>query len=108
MRASIKNYRQSPRKVRLVADSVRGKRVNVALVELSGITKRASSAFSKLISSAIANAVHNKKADKEKLYIKEITVDKGITFKRQRARARGRAFPINKRTSNINVVLEEK
>ena len=104
MKASTKNYRQSPRKVRLVADAVRGKTVASALVELRFMPKRAAKAVSKLISSAAANA-EQAGQDREGLKISTITVDDGITMKRYRPRARGSASPIRKRTSNIKVEL---
>jgi large subunit ribosomal protein L22 len=108
MKANLKNYRQSPRKVRLVADLVRGKKVSQALLELKFLPKRATEVISKLISSAVANAEHNFKVSAEDLFIKEITVDKGITLKRYRPRARGVAKRINKRTSNIALTLGVK
>lgn len=108
MKAYLYNYRQSPRKARLVADMVRGKRVSDALVQLEFLTKRASNVFSKLINSAVANAVNNDKVAQDTLYVKEIQVNKGITMKRVRPRSRGMANRINKRTSNITVVLGQK
>ncbi len=108
MKASLKNYRQSPRKVRLVADLVRGKNVSQALTELTFLPKRASEVMKKLITSATANAEHNFKVSADKLFIKEITVDQGITLKRYRPRARGVAKRINKRTSNISLTLGVK
>ena len=108
MKASLKNYRQSPRKVRLVADLVRGKNVSQALTELTFLPKRASEVMKKLITSATANAEHNFKVSADNLFIKEITVDKGITLKRYRPRARGVAKRINKRTSNISLTLGVK
>jgi large subunit ribosomal protein L22 len=107
MKASLKNYRQSPRKVRLVADLVRGKKVSDALTQLRFLPKRASQAMSKLIASAQANAV-DQNVGADNLVIKEITVDQGVTLKRIRPKARGMAHRINKRTSNINVTLGEK
>ncbi len=105
MKSSLKNYRQSPRKVRLVADLVRGKKVNQALLELNFLPKRAGEVMSKLINSAAANAENNFKVSKDDLVIKEISVDQGLTLKRYRPRARGVAKRINKRTSNISVSL---
>lgn len=105
MRAYLKNYRQSPRKVRLVADLIRGKKVEEAEAMLDFTPKRATQKLKKLLSSAVANALHNFDASKEKLYIKEIRVDKGVTLHRFRPRAMGRSAPINKRTSNIILVL---
>jgi large subunit ribosomal protein L22 len=108
MKANLKNYRQSPRKVRLVADLVRGKKVSQALLELKFLPKRATEVIIKMISSAVANAEHNFKVSADDLFIKEITVDKGVTLKRYRPRARGVAKRINKRTSNIALTLGVK
>lgn len=105
MKAYVKNYRQSPRKVRLVADLVRGKSYTNAMLELEYLPKRASLAISKIIASAAANAENNFKMKKEDLVIKTITVDQGVTLKRSRPRSRGMATRINKRTSNIAVTL---
>ena len=77
MKASLKNHRQSPRKVRLLADLVRGKKVDDAVVELTFANKRASTALKKLIDSAVANAENNNQVKRDNLYIKEIAVDKG-------------------------------
>ena len=107
VKAELKNYRQSSRKVRLVVDLVRGKKVNQALSELSFLNKKASAVVEKLINSAVANANHNFDLKKENLIIKEIRVDEGKTLKRWRAGARGRAFPIKKRTSRIFLALEK-
>ena len=107
MKAFLKNYRQSPRKVRLVADFVRGKSVDNALLELQFMPKRASRAVAKLIASARANAENNFKVT-DALFVKEITVDDGPTLKRHRPVSRGRAHGINKRTSHVNVVLGVK
>lgn len=108
MKASLKNYRQSPRKVRLVADLVRGKKVSQALLELNYLPKRATEVITKLISSATANAENNFKVAPDDLIIKEISVDQGVTLKRYRPRARGVAKRINKRTSNIALTLGVK
>lgn len=108
MKASLKNYRQSPRKVRLVADLVRGKSVAQALTELHYLPKRASEIVSKLVASAVANAENNFKVKKDDLVIKDISVDQGVTLKRYRPRARGVAKRINKRTSNITLSLGVK
>lgn len=107
MKAILKNYRQSPRKVRLVADVVRGKSVSAALSTLKFIDKRAAGPFAKVIESAVANA---KQAGKsvERLVIKRVAVDKGTVLKRFMPRARGSASRINKRNSHIVVELGEK
>lgn len=107
MKAILKNYRQSPRKVRLLADLVRGKKVSVALARLQFVDKRASGPFTKVIESAVANAV-NSGAKKESLIISKVTVDKGTVARRFMPRARGSASPINRRSSHIMVELASK
>lgn len=107
MKSFLKNYRQSPRKVRLVADLVRGKNVDNALVQLDFLPKRASDPIKKLLSSAVANAL-NAGAQKENLFVKEIRVDKGIVMKRMMPAAMGSGHRINKRTSHVAIVLGEK
>ncbi|MBA3550828.1 50S ribosomal protein L22 [Patescibacteria group bacterium] len=105
--AKLTNYRQSPRKVRIVANLVRGKRVDAALNELVFLAKRAGEPVAKLIKSAVANA-ENLNVDTKDLFVKEIRVDKGVVLHRSMPRARGRAFPINKRSSHVVVVLDTK
>lgn len=107
MRAYLKNYRQSPRKVRLVADVVRGKDVDRVLAILSFLPKNAAGPIKKLIESAVANAKDTRSLAASDLYVRSIQVDEGIKFKRYRARARGKAAPIKKRTSRISVELDE-
>lgn len=106
--ASLKNYRQSPRKVRLVANLIKGKSVEQALNTLNFLNKKASNPIYTLLSSAIANAKNNFNIEKDILIIKELRVDTGYTLKRRMPRARGSAYPINKRTSNISMVLAKK
>ena len=105
MKAILSNYRQAPRKTRLLADLVRGKKVGDALVVLEHTDKRATRAFAKLIESAVRNAVYNDKVAKDSLVIKKITVDEGRTLHRIRPVARGSAHPIRKRTSHIALEL---
>lgn len=105
VKASLSNYRQSPRKVRLVANLVRGRKVKEAVAELGFLAKRASEPVKKLIESAVANAKHLS-IPSEDLYIKEIRVDQGVVLKRSMPRARGRAFQILKRSSHILLVLD--
>lgn len=107
MKAYLKNYRQSPRKVRVVANLVKGKNANQALTDLEFLAKRAGLPLKKLLASAVANA-KTKGADVENLIVKEFRVDKGITMKRIMPAAMGSAHRINKRTSNITLVLAEK
>ncbi len=104
MKAELKNYRQSPRKVRLLADLVRKKKVQDALNALQFVNKRAAEPFAKVIRSAEANA---KQAgiDTSKLIISKVAVNKGMVIKRFTPRARGSASPINKRNSHITVEL---
>lgn len=107
MKAILKDYRQSPRKVRLLADLVRGKKVADALATLRFVDKRAAGPFSKVIESAVANAKQSG-ADVSKLFIKSVAVDKGTVLKRSMPRARGSASRINKRNSHISVELSVK
>lgn len=104
--AQLNNYRQSPRKVRLVASAIRGKSVKDAKNRLDFITKRATGPLHKLLNSAIANA-KNLGVSADNLWIKSITVDGGKILYRRRPAAHGSAHTIHKRTSHINIVLEE-
>jgi large subunit ribosomal protein L22 len=108
MKAFLKNYRQSPRKMRLIADLVRGKRVERALAELQFVSKAAAEPIRKLILSAVANAKNNAGASMESLFIKDIAVDKGVVMKRFMPRARGSAAPIRKKSSHVMLTLESK
>ena len=108
MKAYLKNYRQAPRKVRLVADMVRGKRVRDALDMLSFTTKRAAPQIKKLILSAVANAKDKNVSEPENLRIKEIRVDKGFTFVRYHPGYGGRATPIHRESSHVSLVLGEQ
>ena len=108
MHATIKHYRQAPRKVRLVTDMVKGKKVSWALTHLEFLSKKASEQIAKVIKSAAANAKQqNASLTDDDLIIKNITVDKGMTFKRYMPRARGRATPLHKETSHVKVTLVE-
>jgi large subunit ribosomal protein L22 len=107
MKASLSQYRQSPRKVRLVADMIRGKDANTALTILTLVPKKAGLPIKKLLQSAISNA-KNGGADIDTLVVKEMRVDGGVVMKRQMPRAFGRAYVINKRTSHINILLSTK
>lgn len=106
--ASLKNIRISPRKARLVADMVRGKKVSVAKTILMTAEKKAKHPLMGLIDSAVANASHNHKIDAETLFVKEIRVDQGFVMKRSMPVSRGSAHPIKKRTSHVFVVLEPR
>jgi large subunit ribosomal protein L22 len=107
MKAYLKNYRQAPRKVRLVAGLIRGKDVSAAITELNFLAKRAGDPIKKLLLSAVANA-KQMGIDEANLFIKEIRVDKGIVMKRMMPAAMGTGHRINKRTSHVNILLAEK
>ncbi|MCI6216279.1 MAG: 50S ribosomal protein L22 [Mollicutes bacterium] len=98
----------TPRKVRYVADAVRGKDVSVALGILSKTNKVAAAPVAKAIKSAAANAVNNFGMDKSSLYVAEIQVSDGLKIKRFIPRAKGSASPIIKRNANLLVVVKER
>ncbi len=106
--AKSTSVRVSPRKVRLVADSIRMLSVEDALRALTVINKRGSYVLEKTLTSAIANALNNAHAKRENLFIKSIDVNEGISFKRFHPSTRGRVHPYKKRGSNIRIVLEER
>lgn len=107
MKAFLKNYRQSPRKVRLVAGLIRGKSVARAKTLLAFADQKSAPAILKLLNSAVVNAQTAGK-DAKDLIIKEIMVDEGIVMKRFMPMARGRANPYKKRSSRITLALGEK
>lgn len=102
--AFLKNYRQSPRKVRVVADTIRGKKIVDAQNVLSFMPKRAALPLKKLLDSAIANAKINGEA-LDTLVVKEVSVQKGIVAHRWMPKWRGMAHPIRKRSSHVKIVL---
>ncbi len=108
IKAVQKFIRQSPRKVRLVADLIRHLKIDDALNQLSAIKKQAALPVEKTLKSALANATNNLKLDKSTLSIKEIQVNEGSTYKRWQPVSRGRAHPILKRTCHIRIILESK
>ena len=105
MKAILKNYRQSPRKTRLVGDAIVGKRAVDAIDQLRFMPKRAANPVLKLLESALVNALNTTGADKNDLIVKSVRVDKGIVLKRMMPRARGSAYRINKRTSHVAIEL---
>jgi|SRR5690606_1434647 large subunit ribosomal protein L22 len=107
-KAVARTVRIAPRKVRLVADLIRGKQVGEAIAILRHTPKAASPVVEKVLNSAIANAEHNYEMDANNLVITEAYVNEGPTLKRFRPRAMGRASQINKRTSHITIVVSEK
>lgn len=106
--AKLKYLRIAPRKVRLVADLIRGKKIKEAQMLLDFSQKKATRPLRKLLDSAVANAKNNLKLEEKDLYILKITVDEGPKLKRWRPRARGRATEIQKKSSHITLVLKGK
>ena len=107
--AKLSNLRIAPRKVRLVADLIRGTSVTNAQQQLKFSTKRASGPLLKLLNSAMTNAKNIKESvEDDSLYIKDIFVDEGPKLKRHRPRARGVAYQIQKKTSHITIILTER
>lgn len=106
-RAIARYIRISARKVKIVIDLVRGKKVDDALAILAYTPKAASIVVEKLIKSAIANGENNLEMNRDTLFIAQIFANQGPTLKRTMPRAMGRAFRIRKRTSHVTVVLEE-
>ena len=107
VKAKAKFIKMSPAKIRLVANLIKQLPVGKALDQLRFTGKLASGPVAKLIKSAMANAEHNFELEKDNLFVKELTVNEGPTLKRSMPRAHGRATPIRKRTSHLNLVLGE-
>ncbi len=107
-RAYIKNARIAPRKVQIVLDLIRGKDVETAMAILKYTPKSACEYLEKLLKSAVANAENNFGMDRDSLFVSECYVCPGPIMKRIMPRAQGRAFRINKRTSNVTLVVKEK
>ena len=106
--AKLKGARMSAQKARLVADQIRGKSVESALEILQFSTKKGADIIKKVLESAIANAEHNVGADVDELKVSTIFVDEGMTMKRIKPRAKGRADRIFKRSCHITVKVAEK
>lgn len=106
--ARLKGAGLSAQKARLVADQVRGKNVEEALDILAFSPKKGAAVIKKVLESAIANAEHNEGADVDELKVSTIFVDEGITLKRIKPRAKGRADRINKRTCHITVKVADQ
>ena len=107
-RASLNNARISPRKVKIVLDLIRGKDVETAMAILKYTPKAACEYLEKLLKSAVANAENNFGMDSKDLIVSECYVCPGRILKRIMPRSHGRAFRINKRTSNVTLVVAEK
>ncbi len=106
--AKLSGARLSAQKARLVADQIRGKGVEDALDILAFSTKKGAAIVKKVLESAIANAEHNEGADVDELKVKTIFVDEGVSLKRIKPRAKGRADRITKRTCHITVKVADK
>ena len=107
-RAEVKNYRGTPRKVRLLADMVRGKNAKRAIAELSFTNKRHAVGVAKAIQSAVANAVNNKNINPHDLVVSDIQVSEGKAMRRFRAGSRGMAHRFKRRLSHIEVTVSTK
>jgi len=107
IKAKLNYLRIAPRKMRLVADLIRGKRVLEAQNILNFTVKRAGLQLLKLLRSAIANAKHNFGLEESNLYISEIKIDEGPKIKRWKPKARGEISEIQKKTSHLSLVLKE-
>jgi large subunit ribosomal protein L22 len=105
--AIIRFVRQSPRKVRVVADQIRGKKVEEAMAMLRLQPRKAAKTLAKLLTSAVANAENNNQADVDGLVVKKVFVDVAPTLKRWMPRAMGRANRVNKRSSHVTIVVGE-
>ena len=108
IRAINKNVRSSPRKIGLVLDYIRGKKVDIAIRDLSFTRQRVGYEIKKIVQSAVANAENNFQHDIDNLFIKEAYAGKSIVMKRFRPRAKGRASAIKKPYSNVTIILSEK
>jgi len=104
--AILRGFRESPRKVRVVADMIRGRPVADALAILRMQRRKAAAMLSKVLGSAIANAAENDKADADKLVVTQVAIDCGPVQKRWLARSMGRANRIIKRTSHVKVTVD--
>jgi large subunit ribosomal protein L22 len=107
-RAVARHVRIAPRKARLVAALVRGRRVGEALELLQHVPKKAARIISKTLKSVLANAENTQRVDVDRLYVKRILVDGGATAKRFVPRAHGRATRVRKRTTHVTVVVDEQ
>jgi large subunit ribosomal protein L22 len=108
-KASLKYLRITPRKVRVVADIIRGQKVDQALAQLAYVEKRAAEPLAKLLRSAVANADQAAKGqlDADALWVKELMVDQGPSLRRFMPRAMGRAFKVLKKTSHIVLTVTD-
>lgn len=108
VKAKLRNVRVGAQKARILADMVRGKDVNEALKILTFMPQKPALHLKKLIESAVANADQKKVVDLDNLYVKHVSVDMGPSLRRFRPRAQGRATPVKKKSSHINLILDER
>lgn len=108
VKARVKWVKSSPRKIARVLDVIRGKTAAEAVALLKFMPQKGARIVEKLVRSAVANAKNNFKLDEAGLVVSECFANKGIITKRIQPRARGRAFPIKKRTSHVTICVEEK
>lgn len=108
VRAITRHVRMSPRKVRLVGNAIKGMRVREAMAALDLIPNKAGDIISKTVKSAVANAENNYNLAAEDLFVAQVLADEGRNLRRWRARARGRASAIIKRSSHVTVVVQER
>ena len=106
--ATVRHLRTSPQKLNLVAQMIRGKKAETALVDLDFCKRRIARDVKKVLQSAVANAENNHNLDVDRLYVAEATVGKTIRMKRFRARARGRGARILKDFSRLTIVVRER
>jgi len=108
IKAVLSKYRMSPKKIRPILSNLRGMSASEAISVLNFLNKKAANPISTLIASAVSNAKNNNNLEEKDLYISEIFADEGKKLKRYRPRARGSAFMVRKRSSQITVILENK
>ena len=108
VKAINRNVRSSPRKINIILKNIRGKKVDIAIRDLSFARQRIAHDIKKTVQSAVANAENNSQYDIDNLYVDEAYVGKSIVLKRFRARAKGRASAIKKPYSNLTIILAEQ
>ena len=106
--AVVRNLRVSPQKLNLVAQMIRGKKVDVALADLEFSRKRIAKDVRKCVMSAVANAENNHQLDVDRLYVKEATVGRAFVMKRFHTRGRGRSARIEKHFAHLTVIVRER
>ena len=107
VKAINRNVRSSPRKINLLLKSIRGKKADIAIRDLTFARQRVAHDIKKTVQSAVANAENNNQYDIDNLYVKEAYVGKSLVLKRFRARAKGRASGIKKQFTNLTIILSE-